>query len=360
MSAEVVEAAITRIRAHAALSGQRKVRIIFHGGEPCLIGAEAFELICRRLRTALADIGHVHLALQTNGTFLTPDWIRVLQEQGVFVGVSLDGPREVHDRERVTHGGRPSYDTIVEGLNRMTAAGAPFDLLTVIQPGADGAAAYRHLASLGPRSINFLLPDHTHDDIAEVRARHGSTPCADFLIPAFEEWWSTGEIDLRVGLFWSMARLILGAESDVDLLGNQPLRFLFVETDGEIQPLDVLRVCGPNFNGTPLNVSRDDFRAVAEGDPLLAQAVFGGLPLGSACAACSERETCAGGYLPHRFSRARGFDNPSVWCADLLALFQHMRGRLDVDVEETARLRDARRRMEKSEPRPSDASIHAA
>ena len=339
MSAVLVEAAAARIRAHAQLSGQRKVRIIFHGGEPCLIGAEAFELICRRLRTALGDIGHIHFALQTNGTLLTPDWIRVLRTQGIVVGVSLDASREIHDRDRVAHGGRPSYDGIVEGLRHMTASAAVFDLLSVIPLGGDGAAAYRNLASLGPRSIDFLLPDYTHDDIAIVRERYGPTPCADFLIPAFEEWWSSGAIDLRIGLFWSMTRVILGAESDVDLLGNQPLRFVFVETDGEIQPLDVLRVCGPNFNGTPLNVLDHDFCELAQANPTLAQTVFGGMPLASGCAGCAERETCAGGYLPHRFSRARGFDNPSVWCADLLALFTHMRSRLDVGVGETARLR---------------------
>jgi uncharacterized protein len=48
-----------------------------------------------------------------------------------------------------------------------------------------------------------------------------------------------------------------------------------------------------------------------------------------------EQGTCGGGYLPHRYSRVRGFDNLSVWCADLLRLFAHIRKRLGVTVEET-------------------------
>jgi uncharacterized protein len=346
MSAEIIEAAIRRIRSHIATSGQRKVRITFHGGEPCLVGVEAFELICRRLRSALSDVAHVHLTIQTNGVLVTEDWARVFREQGVYVGVSIDGPPEVHDRNRVDHAGDGSYDRVVQGLQCLSDAGVSYGLLSVVQPGFDGAAAYRHLAALGPRSVNFLLPDYTHDTVGPVREAFGPTPCADFLIPAFEEWWTTGSLDeIRVGLFWSISRLILGAESDVDLLGNMPLSFVFVETDGEIQPLDVLRVCGNAFNATGLNVRANDFRDLALQDSLLATAVFGKVPRGSACHPCHERETCGGGYLPHRYSRARGFDNASVWCADLLNLFGHIRHRLGVDPAETARRRADLKRL---------------
>ncbi len=66
---------------------------------------------------------------------------------------------------------------------------------------------------------------------------------------------------------------------------------------------------------------------------------MGGLPLPVGCRACPELETCAGGHFPNRYSKARGFDNPSVWCADLLALFTHARMRLGISVEETKRRR---------------------
>ena len=64
-------------------------------------------------------------------------------------------------------------------------------------------------------------------------------------------------------------------------------------------------------------------------------AIFDGVRLPSGCEACRERTTCAGGYLPHRYSRARGFDNPTVWCADMLRLFGRLRELLKVPVEET-------------------------
>ena len=56
--------------------------------------------------------------------------------------------------------------------------------------------------------------------------------------------------------------------------------------------------------------------------------------------------TCAGGHPPARYSQAAGFDNPSVWCADLLALFAHVRKRMGISHEETARRRAALKQAE--------------
>jgi uncharacterized protein len=342
MPDEVFEAAIARAATYCRSSGQRRVRITFHGGEPLLAGTRRFGRWCQRLRDALRDVPIVELVMQTNGTRIDEQWVRTLRAHDVAVGISIDGPPEVHDRQRIDHAGRGSYAAVVRGANHLRDGGIPLHLLSVIHPGADGLLTHRHLTALGPRSISYLLPDYTHDSVGEVRARHGRTPCADFLIPIFDEWWSNGTLDLRVGPFWSIARLILGGDSELDLLGNQPLQFLFIETDGAIEGLDVLRQCHPGAAASGLNVLRDDFAHVATcAPPLLRQACFTGVPMPSGCAGCPERETCAGGYLPHRYSASSGFDNPSVWCADLLAVFRHIRMRLKVSPEETRLRRQA-------------------
>jgi uncharacterized protein len=70
--------------------------------------------------------------------------------------------------------------------------------------------------------------------------------------------------------------------------------------------------------------------------------MFDGFPSPRACAGCPERSTCAGGYLPHRFSESDQFDNPSVWCADILELFAHARRLLGVTPAETEALQARR------------------
>jgi uncharacterized protein len=122
------------------------------------------------------------------------------------------------------------------------------------------------------------------------------------------------------------------------MIGGPQLHFLTVETDGSMQGLDLLRACEDGMTDMSLNVHEADFTQIAQASPFHAQ-VMSGLPLPTGCHGCVEQDTCAGGHLANRYSRARGFDNPSVWCADLLKLFAHIRQRLDVSPEETVRRR---------------------
>jgi uncharacterized protein len=335
MSPEVLEAALLRIRQHCLRSGQRQVQLVFHGGEPLLFGPERFDATCRRIREYLSETVQVRLFLQTNGVLLDEEWAEVLGYHEVRVGVSIDGPAHLHDAHRVDHGGRGSYEAIVRGLGVLRAARVSYALLTVIPLGADPITTHRHLMALEPSSMEYLFPDFTHDTITSVREKFGQTPCADFLIPIFDDWWRHGTMDVKVGPFFAMARAILGGQPEVDYVGNPPLRFLFVETGGELEGLDVLRVCEERLSSTGANVLTHEVGDVAQLSPLHRQVVFDGMPLPSGCQQCPEANTCSGGYLPHRYSGERRFNNPSVWCADLLRLFSHIRERMAISHQET-------------------------
>jgi uncharacterized protein len=336
MSDEVFAATLDRVRRYCERTGQRKVQLTFHGGEPCLAGPQRFGAWCRAAREALAPIADIELGVQTNGTLLDECWAGVLRTNGVQVGISIDGSKEIHDAFRVDHRGRGSYDHVVRGLAVLRQAEVPFHVLAVIQLGADGLSVHQHLLGLGVTYISYLLPDFTHDTIPSVLRRYGPTPCADFLLPILEDWWAHGTLGVRISIFWHATRLILGAKSGIDILGNRPLQFVFIETDGAIEGLDVLRVCKPGIALTGLNVLTDDFWSILELNDIHRAAIFEGVPLPGACHGCPEATTCAGGYLPHRYSIARGFDNPTVWCADMLKLFTRLRELLDVPVQETA------------------------
>jgi uncharacterized protein len=343
MPDDVFDASVERMRRYCERSGQPTVSVSFHGGEPCLIGVERFAQRCGRLRRELGDEDTLRLILQTNGTLLDAEWAEVIKAFAVEVGVSVDGAQEVHDAHRVDHGARGSYTRVRRGLAALTEAGVPFSILSVIQLGADGLAAHRHLVGLEPAGINYLFPDYTHDTFAPVRRAYGATPCWDFLRPIFDDWAASWPPPIAVPLFWNVIRLVMGADSNLDVLGNDRLPFAFIHADGAIEALDVLGVCGTDVAATGLNVLTSDFSDIAAVSDFHRATMFVGTALPEGCRACPERDTCGGGYLPHRHSRERGFDNPSVWCADLLAFFAHVRRWLDVPAEETALRRKALR-----------------
>jgi len=123
--------------------------------------------------------------------------------------------------------------------------------------------------------------------------------------------------------------LFMGAEPEVDAFGNALMSYVVIETDGSIEALDVLRVCKENIARSGLNVLQNGLDDLEHALPVVHQAIYQGFPLSPACQRCPERDICGGGYLPHRYAYANGFDNPSIWCADILKLVGRIRERLE-------------------------------
>lgn len=342
MTDEVFDTALKRIAEHCHETSQEDFRIAFHGGEPCLIGAEIFDTWCGRARAALDGVAHLQLVVQTNGTLLDARWIDVLLKHRVSVGISMDGPKEIHDRVRVDHREQGSYERVERGLKLLQEAHVPYGVGCVIPLGADPLVVHHHFLALGCTQITYLMPHYIHDTIGAIRERYGPTPCADFLLPIFDDWWFESTMDVQITDLKNVARVILGGRSHSEAIGNDPPGYVFIEPDGEMEGLDNLRACCDGLSRIKLNIRDAGFGAIAHTETMHSQAIFAGMPLAEMCRRCPEGETCAGGYLPHRYSSARGFDNPSVWCADLLKLFAHLRGRLGISVEET---RERRQRL---------------
>jgi uncharacterized protein len=297
--------------------------LVLHGGEPTLIGVERFEAMVAQARSVLG--GYLRdCSMQTNGTLLDKQWAGIIAKLDVNVTVSLDGLPSTHDRFRVDHAGRGSYAATRRGLEHLRDAGIEPQVICVVQPGGDGRAVYRHFRELGIRWMNFLLPDVSHDSRASRYPGNGATPAADFLLPVFEEWWREDNPRVRVLVFWELISALLGGPPTSDCFGSPALGYVIVESDGEIETLDALRVCKHRLGSTGLTVQSNNFDDLESSSPWIFEATTRGLPVPAACRPCRYARVCAGGSLPHRYSEARGFDNPSVWCSDIQAILDRM------------------------------------
>ena len=95
---------------------QPETVVAFQGGEPTMMGLDFFRRVIELERRYARPGQVVRNTLQTNATLLDDDWAQFLREHDFLVGVSVDGPRELHDAYRVDKGGKPTFDRVLRGL----------------------------------------------------------------------------------------------------------------------------------------------------------------------------------------------------------------------------------------------------
>jgi uncharacterized protein len=326
MSDTVFDGLLESVGRYCDAEPGRAVSITFHGGEPTLVGPRRLVDLATRARATLGSrLGS--LQMQTNGTLIDERWVDALRTARVHASVSLDGPADIHDRDRVDHLGRGSHQAATRGLRLLQEAGLAPGVLAVIAPGEDGGRVYRHFRELGVTSMDFLLPDVTHDTRDSWYGAAGPTPVAKYLVSAFDAWFDEDNPDVVARVLYGLLRKMMGGDTTSDAFGNGLHSYLIVDTDGSIQPNDALRVCEHGITETEANVKFAGFDDLARTAPLAHQLLTKGVELCPTCQACPEVSVCAGGYLPHRYSKERGFDNPSAWCEDIKVLLQHLRAR---------------------------------
>ena len=321
MALETVDALCERIAEHCRQHELSTFSIGFHGGEPMLAPRSFFEAFVGRMRVALEPAVAPRFSIQTNGTLITPAWCELLARHEIRLGISLDGPPEVHDRWRVDHAGRGSFEAVRRRWQLATSHGLAPGLLSVIDPSVDPDAMYELLLDLRPSTVDFLYPQATYDDPAPDR--DDPAPFASWLIAIFERW-QRGEIEtMRIRMFDQIIRSVWGAGGEMVGMGRGYASVVVIETDGGIEPNDLLRACKAGITRTGLNVLADPLGAAFEVD-IIATDYLAQQRLCDVCERCAIKDICGGGYLPHRYRTANGFANPSVYCLDLFRTIAHI------------------------------------
>jgi uncharacterized protein len=129
MSDEVLEAYVRQI-----IEGQNgpEVSLAFQGGEPTLMGLDFFRRVVSLAQQYAPRNARIEYSLQTNGTLLNEAWCDFFHEHNFLIGLSLDGPREMHDAYRVDKGGAPTFDKVMRAARLMQARQVEFNILCTV------------------------------------------------------------------------------------------------------------------------------------------------------------------------------------------------------------------------------------
>ncbi|MDX2936393.1 FxsB family cyclophane-forming radical SAM/SPASM peptide maturase [Streptomyces ipomoeae] len=327
MDLAVVRAAARRIGEHASAHRLGAIHVVLHGGEPLLVGVGHMAGLLQAVRDSVPAGTRVLFELQTNGTLLSDAWLDLFERYEVAVGVSLDGPPRANDRHRLTHAGRSSAGSAVRGIELLRSRPHLFaGLLAVVDLANDPVEVHDYLAAFEPPVIDFGLPHATHDD-----PPHRSDPSVPeyglWMSRVYDAWLARPEYGHSVRMLEDIVALSSGVRGSVETLGLAPPTSVVIESDGSIEAVDTLRSVEEGASWLGLDVLRHSFDE-ALSHPKLLHRQHGMDALAEQCRACPLVDVCGGGYLPHRFSEAQSYRNPSVYCADLEYLIRHVQGSL--------------------------------
>lgn len=330
MEREVAKTAINRIFEYTQKNGIKQLLLSFHGGEPLLVGKEYLSWLLTYIKETCPSNLKIRFGIQTNGVLLDKEWLKLFADYGISVGISIDGTPEIHDRYRIDHGGRGSYQAVRRAINLLKDNNlVGWGVLCVINPEVRGLDVYRHFREIGIETMDFLFPDFSHDTLPFHS--EGTTPYADYLIEIFDEWYTTGDPSVQIRKFESIMRMLLGGKSKINSIGGGPIDEIVIESDGSLEPLDVLRSCGDGFTYLGLNVLNNTIEELLT-TSLFQIGIESDKHISKTCQQCSVFQICGAGYLPHRFSKELQFSNPSIHCADLKKLILHIAKRILPDI----------------------------
>ena len=333
----------------ASVTGEEVV-FSWQGGEPTLLGVGFFEKVVALQQKYAKPGQRIENDLQTNGVLIDEEWARFLKEHRFLVGLSIDGPRELHDRMRVTKRGKPTFDDVMRGGQLLKRFGVPFNTLTCVhrRNAMRPLDVYRFLRrELGSTYLQFIpiveprgfeLTAPQTEDVSklpivgtpEAGPGHPGSVVTDwsvdpeeygyFLCKVWDEWRRRDIGNVLVSFCETLVAQHMGMPSQVCIYSEICGKGVAVEHDGGVYACD--HYVYPEYR-------RGDLHTRSLGDLVFgpAQVRFGyakSETLPKYCRDCSFLEHCWGECPKNRIVRAPdGEPGLNYLCPGLKRFFAH-------------------------------------
>lgn len=327
MSEELLEQYISQL-----LESHRtpEVTIAWQGGEPTLIGLPFFRRAADLIDKYRRPGQQIEQTIQTNATLIDDEWAAFLAERDFLVGVSIDGPADLHDTYRVDKGGKPSFDRVMAGLANLQARDVRWNALTTVNRANEqhGLRVYRFLRdNLGAQFIQFIpiversssVDPAVGSDVTDRSVSGGGY--GRFLVEVFDEWVRHDVGSVFVQMFDSTLANFVGAPGALCVHARTCGTAVALEHTGDLYSCDHF-VEPPyllgNISTTPMLelVASPEQRAFG-------QAKNDTLP--RYCRDCDVRFACNGGCPKDRFETTPdGEPGLNFLCPSYQSFFRHV------------------------------------
>ncbi|MCX7935700.1 MAG: anaerobic sulfatase maturase, partial [Planctomycetota bacterium] len=292
MSVETLAALISKYMA----TPQPQYIFGWQGGEPTLMGLEFFQqatALQKRCGRSGAVVGN---GLQTNGILIDDALAAHFAAYNFLLGVSLDGPADIHDRYRRNRGGEPTHALVRRGIERLQRHQVEFNILVLVSAAnvKRGREVYRYLVNEG-----FFY--HQYIPCVEFDSQGRLQPYAiageewgEFLCAIYDEWRQADTRRVSIRLFDSILGYLVDGARHVCTMGRDCRQYLVVEHNGDVYPCDFFVYADWKL-GNVMNAPLHTFFETEKYKQFAYQKAK--VP---ACRGCSWRSTCHGGCQKYR------------------------------------------------------------
>jgi len=308
----------------------------FQGGEPTLAGLPFFERFVALVRSTAAALPRdrvggpirTQFSLQTNGVTLDADWARFFKREGFLLGVSIDGPRLLHDAYRVRRDDTPTYSDAMAGAALLLAEGVPTNALCVVDAAtADNAErVYRHLRSRGFEWIQFIpCLDPLGEEPGQRSWSLSPAAFGRFLKTIFDLRYAEWRAGVGVNVRWhdNVVRIAAGLPSDqCGMSGSCDVSYT-IEADGSVYPCDFYVTDEWRLG----DLSGTSFAEMRSGE-IARLFVEGSRHKDQACVGCFAFPLCRGGCRRDREPFVNGKPSQNRYCSAFIDFFGYAGDRI--------------------------------
>ncbi len=292
-------------------------QFIWHGGEPLMAGRGFYEEALALQGFYMKDV-QIKNVLQTNATMLDERWVEFLMGHGFKVGVSLDGPKELHDYYRVTAAGNGSHDWIMRNLKRARELGLKFSVIAtinhrnVIYP----EEIFEFFVANDITSFGFNMVLERGPDGIPYEFSVSNDEYARFQTRIFDLWLERNDPRIRIRHVDAILTGMVGHHSKSCIYGGTCQRFINVNSNGDVYPCERL-TDSPRLG----NLWDQELIAILGSAPYASHCAMT-TTLPDDCQRCRYLSVCRNGCTHHRVQGKLYF------CRARLEVFRHVEQQL--------------------------------
>jgi uncharacterized protein len=289
----------------------------FQGGEPTLARLKYFETLVAFQKQYGRDSQRVSNSIQTNGILLDKSWCDLFRSYSFLVGLSLDGPEEIHDLYRFNKASHGTAAKVVESVQLLRAAKIQFNILCVVSKAnvSKAAEVFRFFRKLGIEYVQFIPLAEFHPDGSPMPFTVSAAEYGQFLCEIFDLWWPERH-QMGVRFFDNIAEALAGRKPGTCTMHQSCDSYAVVEYNGDVYPCDFF-VEKPWKLG---NIEMDSWAEIARRQRRAGFAAKKSVPHAE-CAGCEYQSICHGGCPKLRHGPNRKFEDLDWFCGSYKQIF---------------------------------------